>query len=179
MKWLKRREVGFSTDIAAFLVLMAIARLDVWKWGKLCNSLKQLKISQMLMCCMFLCFSYHIWDSSLGFFLYAFFSVSSILSFFLCLTFFIIFYPLSTSCSLCCFSCDLSEDDAYVDKLPTFERHFDSLAGIVTVPPWRGGWGFKKCVFFHFLFSEFPAGLKFHQCILPRMHWGYNCAGYY
>lgn len=28
----------------------------------------------------------------------------------------------------------LSEDDAYVDKLPTFERHFDSFAGIVTIP---------------------------------------------
>lgn len=32
------------------------------------------------------------------------------------------------------FSFALSEDDAYVDKLPTFERHFDSFAGIVQIP---------------------------------------------
>lgn len=44
------------------------------------------------------------------------------------------------------FSFGLSEDDAYVDKLPTFERHFDSFAGIVTIQPWeqRGGRGWKK-----------------------------------
>lgn len=28
-----------------------------------------------------------------------------------------------------------SEDDVYVDKLPTFERHFDSFAGRVKHPP--------------------------------------------
>lgn len=46
----------------------------------------------------------------------------------------------------------LSEDDAYVDKLPTFERHFDSFAGIVMVPPRErrgdGGGrdlGFEEC----------------------------------
>ncbi len=32
----------------------------------------------------------------------------------------------------------LSEDDAYVDKLPTFERHFDSFAGTVKIPSERG-----------------------------------------
>ncbi|CAB1459700.1 unnamed protein product, partial [Pleuronectes platessa] len=31
-------------------------------------------------------------------------------------------------------SVSVTEDDAYVDKLPTFERHFDSVAGIVTIP---------------------------------------------
>lgn len=29
------------------------------------------------------------------------------------------------------------EDDAYVDKLPTFERNIDSFAGIVTSTPER------------------------------------------
>jgi len=33
----------------------------------------------------------------------------------------------------------LSEDDAYVDKLPTFERHFDSFAGIVQFHSERKG----------------------------------------
>lgn len=44
------------------------------------------------------------------------------------------------------FSFGLSEDDAYVDKLPTFERHFDSFAGIVTIHLWeqRGGQGWKE-----------------------------------
>lgn len=35
-------------------------------------------------------------------------------------------------------SVGLSEDDAYVDKLPTFERHFDSFAGTVMIPSERG-----------------------------------------
>lgn len=55
------------------------------------------------------------------------------------------------------FSFGLSEDDAYVDKLPTFERHFDSFAGIVTITTVGAerGRGWKKgrvlvCeVFFH------------------------------
>lgn len=34
----------------------------------------------------------------------------------------------------------LSDDDAYVDKLPTFERHFDSFAGIVTRVSKRRTW---------------------------------------
>lgn len=32
------------------------------------------------------------------------------------------------------------EDDAYVDKLPTFERNIDSFAGIVTSTPERRSW---------------------------------------
>lgn len=32
------------------------------------------------------------------------------------------------------------EDDAYVDKLPTFERNIDSFAGIVTSAPERRSW---------------------------------------
>lgn len=44
----------------------------------------------------------------------------------------------------------LSEDDAYVDKLPTFERHFDSFAGTVTIRSERGkghglGKGLEEC----------------------------------
>ncbi|TKS74277.1 SH3-containing GRB2-like protein 3-interacting protein 1 [Collichthys lucidus] len=38
-------------------------------------------------------------------------------------------------------SVSVSEDDAFVDKLPTFERHFDSIAGIVTIPSERGKGG--------------------------------------
>lgn len=42
-------------------------------------------------------------------------------------------------------SCGSSEDDDYVNKLPTFERHFDSFAGIVKIPSERtrdgAGWG--------------------------------------
>lgn len=32
------------------------------------------------------------------------------------------------------------EDDAYLDKLPTFERNIDSFAGIVTSTPDRRSW---------------------------------------
>lgn len=32
------------------------------------------------------------------------------------------------------------EDDAFVDKLPTFERNIDSFAGIVTSTPVRRSW---------------------------------------
>ena len=58
-------------------------------------------------------------------------------------------------CLFIFFSFGLSEDDAYVEKLPTFERHFDSFAGIVTIPSRRGkgtrwgmGWGNCSCVSF-------------------------------
>lgn len=42
----------------------------------------------------------------------------------------------------------LSDDDAYVDKLPTFERHFDSFAGIVPRVSKRRAWlgkGIESC----------------------------------
>lgn len=32
------------------------------------------------------------------------------------------------------------EDDAYLDKLPTFERNIESFAGIVTSTPDRRSW---------------------------------------
>lgn len=38
-----------------------------------------------------------------------------------------------------CLLFGLSEDDAYVDKLPTFERHFDSFTGKVKLQ--RSTWG--------------------------------------
>lgn len=57
--------------------------------------------------------------------------------------------------SLFNFSFGLSEDDAYVDKLPTFERHFDSFAGIVTyISGRRKGTGLEKGDFL-LLFSFF------------------------
>lgn len=61
----------------------------------------------------------------------------------------------------------LSEDDAYVDKLPTFERHFDSFAGIVAyISGTRKGTGLEKrgcsVVVFLFLCDSFypePTGI--------------------
>lgn len=61
--------------------------------------------------------------------LFLFFPGFEFISFFVCLLFVFLL-------SFC-----LSEDDAYVDKLPTFERHFDSFAGIVTSILERGGKG--------------------------------------
>lgn len=56
----------------------------------------------------------------------------------------------------------LSEDDAYVDKLPTFERHFDSLAGTVNQHDGEkegdgvGKWGVRSvlCHLFETLYPE-------------------------
>lgn len=53
-----------------------------------------------------------------------------------------IFFSVFCFCRLSLYlSFGLSEDDAYVDKLPTFERHFDSFAGIVEIPSERNGNG--------------------------------------
>lgn len=47
--------------------------------------------------------------------------------------YFLLCFPLFVSCiSFFCFF-GLSEDDAYVDKLPTFGRHSDSFTGIVKI----------------------------------------------
>lgn len=62
-----------------------------------------------------------------------FFIVFSFVSFAFCFFFFCFAVCLSLYLSV-----GLSEDDAYVDKLPTFERHFDSFAGTVMIPSERG-----------------------------------------
>lgn len=76
--------------------------------------------------------------------------------FFLFLFFFVVV------CSSLYLSFGLSEDDAYVDKLPTFERHFDSFAGIVKIPSERIGDGLGKgleecsCVGFNLFDALYP-----------------------
>lgn len=59
--------------------------------------------------------------------------------FFLCFICFLFFFFFCFAVCLSLYlSVGLSEDDAYVDKLPTFERHFDSFAGTVMIPSERG-----------------------------------------
>lgn len=59
--------------------------------------------------------------------------------FFLCfICFLFLFFFCFAVCLSLYLSVGLSEDDAYVDKLPTFERHFDSFAGTVMIPSERG-----------------------------------------
>ena len=102
-------------------------------------------------------FSFYICDLNLGFTFCNLFSFHQFLHsslFFSSVWHSLLYFtPLSMCCPVCCFSRALSEEDAYVDKLPTFERHFDSLAGIVTVHPawWWEWWGFKVVFVLMFL----------------------------
>lgn len=79
---------------------------------------------------------------------------------------FLFFVSLFVCYSSLYLSFGLSEDDSYVDKLPTFERHFDSFAGIVTCISERRkgtrlGKGFEECSFVSF---------QSVWCSLPRVH---------